>query len=95
MLAKLIDLARRGKKMLDEAAPPDDFEEALEGAELLVETLGEIGIDGLKITFCEQSAHLFVEGALFATGTADNWTDAVENLYSRVTDRLFINPVHA
>jgi len=80
--------------MLDEA-PADDFEEACEGAELLMETLGEIGIDGLKITFCERSAHLFVEDALFATGTADNWIDAVENLYKRVTDRLFINPARA
>ena len=72
-----------------------EMKEAEEGANCLVETFREMGVEGIRVAYNEESAHLFVDDLLFASGVADNPVDAMDALYSRVTEKLFINPVRA
>lgn len=72
-----------------------EMKEAEEGANCLIETFREMGVDGIRIAYNEESAHMFVDELLFASGVADNAVDAMDELYNRVTERMFINPARA
>jgi hypothetical protein len=73
----------------------DDMKQAEEGANCLIETFKEMGVEGVRIAYNEESAHMFVDELLFASGVADNPVDAMDALYNRVTEKMFINPVRA
>jgi|TARA_A100000172_G_scaffold79050_1_gene65410 hypothetical protein len=72
-----------------------EMKEAEEGANCLVETFREMGVEGIRVAYNEESAHLFVDDLLFASGVADNPVDAMDALYNRVTEKMFINPARA
>jgi len=73
----------------------DDLKVAEEGATCLVETLRELGLDGVRIAYCENVAHMFIDDLLFASGLGEDPIDAMDALYNRVTERLFLNPARA
>ncbi len=73
----------------------DDLKVAEEGATCLVETLRELGLDGVRIAYCENAAHMFIDDLLFASGLGEDPIDAMDELYNRVTERLFLNPARA
>tara|TARA_R100001079_G_C4336153_1_gene105060 strand:+ start:301 stop:561 length:261 start_codon:yes stop_codon:yes gene_type:complete len=86
--------------MSDMIRPPgvpmcSEMKQAEEGANCLIETFREMGVDGVRIAYNEESAHMFVDELLFASGVADNAVDAMDELYNRVTERMFINPARA
>tara|TARA_R100000808_G_scaffold14314_1_gene33879 strand:- start:957 stop:1310 length:354 start_codon:yes stop_codon:yes gene_type:complete len=99
--AKLRALRRGAKReMFDkmgQAGVPMDTEmkEAEEGANCLIETFREMGVEGVRVAYNEESAHMFVDDLLFASGVADNPVDAMDALYNRVTEKMFINPARA
>lgn len=87
---EMFDMIKQPGALMD-----SEMKQAEEGANCLIETFREMGVDGVRVAYNEESAHMFVDELLFASGVADNAVDAMDALYNRVTEKMFLNPALA